>query len=227
MSNSTILNRLGLRGLIHLRGNAGSGKTLFAVALASDISKYSRVEWINADGKKSFLNQLKKNVLAHNGHPENVIVTLTKGYKELVDEIHSLVDRISGTNLIVIDPITRVLDMARNNPTLWGREIVEDILPTLVGIIEQFNVHIVISSECRLMDDSVNQAVHYSTITKWVDHDLHITRDPTGAFSHVLTTINDHEKETALLRLNDEGILDVIPKLLSSELSEGVSCDVW
>lgn len=222
MSESTILNILGLDGLIHLWGNAGSGKTMFAVSLASEVSKYSRVEWINADGKKSFVNQLKKNVLAQSGHLENIIVTFTKGHHELIHEIHSLAERLDDIALVVIDPITRVLDMARNDPILWGREIVEDVLPTLVGIIEKYNVDIVITSECRLLEESMNQAVHYNTIAKWVNHDLHITRDPTGLFSHVLSSKGDSEQETAILRMNDTGILNVLPTILSSTLEGGV-----
>ena len=223
MSNGNPLTPLGFHGLIHLWGIAGSGKTLFAVAIASEISKFSNVEWINADGKKSFVNQLKKNVVSQNGKPENIVVTLIQDSRALVDEIHSLSERIHGTALIVIDPITRVLDMARKNPILWGQEIVEDVLPTLAGIVERFGVDIIITSECRLMNDSVNHAVHHETITKWVDHDLHIQRDPTGLFSHVLISSLDKEKETAVLRITEDGIVNVIPRAFPSELTEGIS----
>lgn len=222
-SNKTILTSLGLHGLIHLWGIGGSGKTLFAIALASDVCKYSRVEWINTDGKKSFVYQLKKNLIAHEGHPENILVTLTTSSNELINEIHSLAERLHDIGLIVIDPITRVLDMARNDPTLWGREIVEDILPTLAGLIEKYNVDIVVTSECRLMEDSVNEAVYHNTITKWVDHDLHIIRDPTGLFSSIFVVNDDYEREAAILRVSDSGTLDVVPKLSSIRVFESVS----
>lgn len=223
MFNGNPLNPLGLSGLIHLWGIGGAGKTLFAVAIASEISKYSKVEWINADGKKSFVTQLKKNVVSQNGKPENIVITLIQDSKALVDEIHSLSKRINDARLIVIDPITRVLDMARKNPILWGQEIVEDVLPVLAGIVERFNIDIIITSECRLMNGSVNHAVHHETITKWVDHDLHIDRDPTGLFSHVLISSPDIEKETAILRITEDGVLDVIPRVFPSELTEGIS----
>ncbi len=223
VSNSNPLTPLGLNGLIHFWGAAGSGKTLFAVAIASEISKYSKVEWINADGKKSFVTQLKKNVIAHCGHPENIVVTLTQDSKALVDEIHSLPQRLTDTGLIVIDPITRVLDMAHKDPILWGREIVEDILPTLAGIVEKFDIDIIITSECRSMDDYAIDAVHHDTIIKWANHDLHIERDQTGVFSHVLISIQSKEQETAILQISEDGILKVIPRVMPSEMMGGMS----
>lgn len=223
VSNSSTLGILGLRGFIHFWGTAGSGKTSLAVAIASSVSKHSKVEWINSDGKQSFISQLKKNVLAQKGHPTNILVTLTTGKHELVNEIHSLADRMSEVRLVVIDPITRVLDMAREDPTLWGRELVEDILPTLAGIIERFNIDIIITSECRFIEDSEYQAVHHSTISRWVDFDFHITRDRSGSFSHIQNTIESQMQETAVLRMDDSGVLNIIPKAFSCELSEGVS----
>ena len=44
VSDTPLMTSLDLGGLIHLWGAAGSGKTLLAVALASDVSKTARVE---------------------------------------------------------------------------------------------------------------------------------------------------------------------------------------
>ena len=223
VSNDVLLTSLGLSGLIHFWGTAGSGKTLIAVAIASDMSKYSKVEWINADGKKSFVTQLKKNVEVCNGHPENIVITFVQSPKALVDEIHALPDRIDETGLIIIDPITRVLDMAHRDPILWGQEIVEDILPTLAGITQQFNIDIIVTSECRSMSDLKIHAVHHETIAKWADHDLRIERDPTGLFSHILNLTPDKEQEAAIFKISEDGILSLIPRVLPSEATESVS----
>ena len=217
---SSLMASLGLRGFIHLWGSAGSGKTLLACALAGDASKHGRVEWINTDRKKSFVSYLKRNIDASGGKAENVTITMTDDQSELLELIRTLPDS-NLPSLIVIDPIARVLDLAREDPTLWGQEIVEVILPTLAGIVSSNDLDIVITSESRMLGDSGNRAVHHSTIAKWIDHDLCLNRDMTGSLTHIVRKIEDTEQETAQLRVDDTGALTIIPTVFHSRISEG------
>ena len=220
VSNISLMTSLGLRGFIHLWGSAGSGKTLLACALAGDASKYGRVEWINTDGKKSFVSYLKRNIDASGGEVENVTITMTDDQSEIIELIRTLPDS-DLPSLIVIDPITRVLDLARDDPTLWGRDIVEDVLPTLASIVSTNDLSIVITSECRMLEDSGNHAVLHNTITKWIDHDLWLNRDASGSLTHIVRKTEDTEQETAQLRVDPTGFLEIIPRFSPSRVSEG------
>lgn len=220
MFRSSLMTSLGLRGLVHLWGSAGSGKTLLACGLAGDASKHGRVEWINTDGKKSFVSYLKRNIDTSGGKVENVTITMTGDQPELLELIRTLPDS-NLPSLIVIDPITRVLDLARGDPTLWGREIVEDVLPTLAGIVSSNDLDIVITSESRMLGDSGNRAVHHNTIVKWIDHDLYLNRDLSGSLTHIVRKNEDTEQETAQLRVDDSGVLTIIPRIVHSRVSEG------
>lgn len=219
--SSTLMTSLGLGGLIHLCGTAGVGKTLLAVALATDVSKHARVEWINADGKKSFVRYLKRNIEASGGCSDNVTITMTDDQSELLELIQSF-PNTELPSLIVIDPITRALDLARDDPTLWGREIIEDVLPTLAGLVATNDLAIVITSESRMLEDSENRPVHHSTIAKWIDHDLCLNRDLSGSPTHIVRKIDDTEQETAQLKVDQTGVLEIIPSVFHSRVSEGV-----
>ena len=220
MFRSFLMTSLGLRGLVHFWGEAGSGKTLLACALAGDASKHGRVEWINTDGKKSFVSYLKRNIDVSGGKVENVTITMTDDQSELLELIRTL-PASDLPSLIVIDPITRVLDLARDDPTLWGQEIVEDVLPTLAGIVSSNDLDIVITSESRMLGDSGNRAVHHNTIAKWIDHDLCLNRDLSGSLTHIVRKNEDTEQETAQLRVDETGVLTIIPRFFHSSVSEG------
>jgi hypothetical protein len=217
----SLMTSLELGGLIHLWGAAGSGKTLLAVALASDVSKQARVEWICTDAKISFVSYLKNNVAASGGHPENVSITLVNCQSELVELIRNL-PKTNLPSLLVIDPITRVLDLGRENPTMWGRELVEDVLPTLAALVASNDLAIVITSESRMFDDSSCHAVHHSTITKWIDHDLCLNRDLSSSRTHIVRKLDDIEHETAQLVVDNSGILEIIPRIFHTQISEEV-----
>lgn len=217
---SSLMTSLGLGGLTHLWGSAGSGKTLLAVALASDVSKHATVEWINTDGKMSFVRYLKKNIAVSGGRSENVTITMTDSQSDLLELIQSLPNS-DLPSLLVIDPITRVLDLARKEPTLWGREIVEDVLPTLAGLVAANDLAIIITSESRMLEDSVNRAIHHEAISKWIDHDLCLNRDMFGTLTHIVTKIEDTELETAQLRMDQTGVLEIIPGNIRTRISEG------
>lgn len=221
VSSSSLMTSLELGGLIHFWGPAGCGKTLLAVALASDVSRYARVEWINTDRKKSFVSYLKNNIAASGGSPQNVSITMIDSQTELLELIRKLPES-DLPSLLVIDPITRALDLGRENPTLWGRELVEDVLPTLAGLTTTNDLAVIITSESRMLDDSNNHAVYHSTIAKWIDHDLCLNRELSGSRTHIVRKIEDSEQETAQLRVDHLGILEIIPRIYRTQVSEEV-----
>jgi hypothetical protein len=225
--NTPLLEALGLRGLIHFWGDAGSGKTLFAVAIACDASRYSHVEWINSDAKKSFVTHLKKNLGVSNGRIENITINLTESRSELNALIDDMPRTVSEASLVVIDPITRVLDMTREDPILWGREIIEEVLPTLSGIVSQNNVDVIIISESRMMEDSSNQAVHHKSISRWVDHDICLQRSLHGSHTQISRMTDDGLQELATMKLDSNGFIEIIPRMTILQRSRRENELVW
>jgi predicted ATP-dependent serine protease len=225
--NAPLLEALELRGLIHIWGDAGSGKTLLAVAIACDASKHSRVEWINSDAKKSFVTHLKKNISASGGRIENITINLTESRSELNALIDDLPRILNEPSVVIIDPITRVLDMAREDPVLWGREIIEEVLPTLSGIVAHKNVDIIIISESRMMEDSTNQAVHHRTISRWVDRDICLERNMHGSQTKISRLTDDGSQELAVMKVDSNGIIEIAPQLPILQRSRGEKELVW
>lgn len=220
MCKSKLMTSLNMGGLIHFWGPAGCGKTLLAVALASDVSKQARVDWINTDGKKSFVGYLKTNIASTGGRPENVTISMVDTQAELLDIIENL-PKSELPALLVIDPITRVLDLGRENPTLWGRELVEDVLPTLAGIVASNDITIIITSESRMVEESKTQPIHHKTISKWIDHDFCLSRDLSSSKTQIKRKLDDSEQETALLKVAPSGLLHVVPRIHQNPIMEG------
>ena len=205
-----LMHSMGLEGLTHIWGHAGSGKTLLAVAFAADESVNSAIEWINTDGKMSFVSHLKRNVTAHGGRMSNVTTFLTLNYAQSRDCIMNVASRVAPlTSLVVVDPVTRVIDMARLNPTLWGQQLIEEVLPTLAGVASN-GVKVVVISESRVIDGAITCPVHHESIRQWVDHDIAVRRDATGPYSTIIGT-NRAGLEIPLgkLRLLNTGIVEV------------------
>jgi hypothetical protein len=153
------------QGLIHLSGTAGSGKTLLAAAIAAKISRQHHVDWLSTDGKTGFIDHLKRN-----------------------DALRAVLDVTSrikyNTRLVVIDPITRVLDMSRSDPVLWGRSLFEEALPTLAGVADSNSLLIIITSEVR-DNDNGSQAVYHKKIKPWLVADFTLDRSFGRQTSHI------------------------------------------
>jgi hypothetical protein len=113
------------------------------------------------------------------------------------------------TSLVVVDPVTRVIDMARLNPTLWGQELIEEVLPTLAGVASN-GVKVVVISESRVIDGAIACPVHHESIRQWVDHDIAVQRDATGPHSTIIgTNRTGLEIPLGKLRLLNTGIVEV------------------
>ncbi len=167
---------LAIDGVTHLSGSAGTGKTLMAALIASLYARNSRVQWISTDGKPSFLAYLKRNMGHYGGKPSNLMVTRPSGNDEVLEVILSLPSKLAdNTGLIVIDPITRVLDMARTSPDLWGRELFEDALPTLGAMVATKGLSVLITSEMRAGEKGL-RAVYYQKIHRWASMNLYLER---------------------------------------------------
>jgi KaiC/GvpD/RAD55 family RecA-like ATPase len=209
VSEADLTETLALDGLIHLWGDAGSGKTLFACSIASEVSRYSKVEWINTDSKQSFIPFLKRSIESVGGSIQNVSVTMVNNRYEVRDRILSLTRSLpDGVSLIVIDSITRLLDMAREDSILWGRELIEEALPTLAGIVDEKGVRVIITSESRYMNETGNLAVHHRTIKKWADHDILFVRNSLEESTRIMRVIDNLEdqEQIGILRLMEDGI---------------------
>ena len=200
---------------------------MLTTALASDASKVGHVEWINANAKMSFVNQIKRNIEFYGGRMDNITVTITESHRELCSIIESLPDTVSGTSLLVIDPITRVIDMTHSDSILWGRELIEIVMPTLAGVVFQKETDIIVISESRMLEDSENHAVHHQSISRWIDHDLHLVRSPETADSQILRSSQDCTEALATMRIDDRGIAEIIPRMILTSTSKGENELVW
>ena len=160
---------------------------MFASKLAADESTYAKVEWINTDSKQSFVARLKQDIEERCGNIDNVTVTILSDRQKVKDLILNLGEDLDPeVSLVVIDSLTRVLDMSRKDPTLWGREMIEETLPSLAGLVKKRGVNIIITSEARTLDEQTTVAVHHKTISKWVDHDVHVVRSLNGVTSQII-----------------------------------------
>lgn len=207
VSRHRLIEQLGLRGLIHIWGEAGSGKTMLASKIAADESRCSKVEWINTDSKQSFVGRLKLDINDQGGNLDNVIVSIVNdrsAIRELILNMGNVVE--PGVSLVVIDPITRVLDMSRKDPNLWGREMVEVALPSLVGLVKKKNVNVIITSEARTLDEQTTVAVHHKTISKWADYELHIIKSRDGGTSQIIREDED-TVQMGLLGLQENSLV--------------------
>lgn len=199
----------GLDGLIHLSGVAGSGKTLFAVALASKATRSGKVLWINTDAKTAFVNHLKVNIDSVDGDRIAISILPIMGHKRVREAILDLPNSLDkDTGLLVVDPVTRALDMSHREDVMWGREMFEDVMPTLAGLVIARGLKVVIVSESRSFDHKP-AAVFHRSIKRWVDHDLVLSR----RYGASVTDVARYQTEGAVpfvqFTLTEEGIVKV------------------
>ncbi|TFF92822.1 hypothetical protein EU546_07075 [Candidatus Thorarchaeota archaeon] len=193
------------KGLVHVIGLAGSGKTAFASRLAVDASSNGRVEWICNDGKSSVLRYLRSTAQVCTGTHESIYVTFTREPSEAMAVIVSLSKRLNDeVSLVVIDPITRTLDLANVDSPMWGRELIEEIMPVLASLANNKGTPILLTSECRYVPDLGVIPIHHETIQKWIDREILLKR-------------SYGETETSIQELTPSGNLGTIGKLWLTE----------
>ena len=222
-SKMDLLESLDAKGLIHLWGTSGSGKTLFALQSAAIRCKASHVLWISTDLKLSFINLLKGYVDHYQGIPSNISVIVTKGSSAAYNKICNLEGELqANTSLVVIDSLTRVLDMARRNPSIWGRELIEDILPFLSGLVRSKNISVLCISECRNLGDTNPIPVFYEQIMKWANSDFHLKRQYGSFSSEIFDTINSFQ--IAEQKAGEDGFYILSPLPRKTNQGEDATC---
>lgn len=185
-------------GLTHVWGPSGSGKTLFAIAVAAPLSRKGHILWINMDGKWAFIESLRNNIALHHGERGNVSIVLAHG--QALTTIRRINEFVKPeTRLVVIDPISRVLDLSHENSIMWGRELFEEVLPILASLTMVSNISVMLINEVRMMDEETVPLFH-NLFRKFCDHEFETRRTVMG-ISDVLA---DNEKVGELL-LSDNG----------------------
>jgi len=199
----------GLDGLIHLSGVAGSGKTLFAVALASKATRSGKVLWINTDAKTAFVNHLKVNIDSVGGDRTAISILPIMGHKRVREAILDLPDSLDkNAVLLVVDPVTRALDMSHREDVMWGREMFEEVMPTLAGLVIARGLNMVIVSESRSLDHEPVAGFHRS-IKRWADHDLVLSRRYGASVTDVARYQTEGEVPFFQFTLTEKGIVAV------------------
>ena len=178
---SGLMHRLGLRGIVHVWGLSGAGKTVFASRLAAEASSHSCVHWFCTDLKTSVVTHLRRNVCVLGGVASNITVEVTRSPDEARRAVLTLCSAPpADLGLVVVDPVTRVLDMSFQDDIMWGRELFEEVLPTLAAMSRTRRVPVILTSECRYLGAEGTVPVCYAAIRRWADHDLLLRRGPAG-----------------------------------------------
>jgi hypothetical protein len=207
-----------LKGASHISGSSGSGKTVLAVWMAARATKHGQVLWVNTDGKLTFVESLRKNISAIGGMTERL--SIIKGHKQALDAVRSVSDLlVDDTCLVIIDPITRVLDLGRKNEIMWGRNLFENALPGIAGSTIPRGVSLVVTSEARQLDDET-KAIHQNSINRFMDRELNLTR-LYGSKTTTITLMNLQTMKESVcgsLEVTPEGIvrleiMDIIPEV--------------
>jgi predicted ATP-dependent serine protease len=165
-----------LNGLIHISGEPASGKTLFAIGYASEMSRKGDVLWVNTNGKMSFLTPLKRTISRRNGNAKSVRILTALGHEMIRQTLSDIpLFLTEDTILVVIDSITRVLNMGLRSEPMWGRVLFEEVLPALTAISMTHNTSILCISECRDVGGS-KRAVYQEAMNRFANQEIRITR---------------------------------------------------
>jgi len=192
--------------LFHIWGEAGSGKTLLACALATESIKDGHVSWVCTDGKRSFVKALKSNLNTVDSRMFNITMRVPTGHKEVQKTVASLPEDIHpDTSLVVVDSITRTLDMSRRDEILWGRELIEEALPSLVALTER-GVKVLLVSEVRFLGEET-LPVMYDSINRWKPVDLRLMRGPGWDSTISLRKNPDSEVPMARMTIDVSGVV--------------------
>lgn len=190
-----------LTGLIHISGEPASGKTLFAIGYASEMSVKGDVLWVNTNGKMAFITPLKRTISRRNGNPDSIRILTALGHEMVSQTISNIPSFFTeNTILVVIDSITRVLNMGVRHEPMWGRVLFEEILPTLTAISMTHNVIVLCISECRDVGGS-KRAVYKEAMNRFASQKIRITRTRKSGISIAET----ESRPLAEISLEEEG----------------------
>lgn len=190
-----------LNGLIHISGEPASGKTLFAIGYAAEASTKGEVLWVNTNGKMAFLSSLKRTISRRNGNVKSVRILTALGHKMVRQTISNIPSFLTdNTILVVIDSITRVLNMGLRVEPMWGRVLFEEILPGLTAISMTHNITILCISECRDVGGS-KRAVYEEAMNRFANHEIRVSRTRKSGIS----VAEIESKSLAKIRLEKEG----------------------
>jgi hypothetical protein len=210
---------VGSSNLLHLWGPAGSGKTLLATSLAAEASRSGIVEWINTDGKRGFIPILRTNTAAVGGIFSNIRVTFAQGPAEARTAVMQTPETThTGTRMVVVDSVTRVLDMSKVDDIMWGRELLEEALPSLAALAEK-GIVIVLTSEVRSTEVGVVPVLHDS-VGSWKPMTLRAARGP-GRHSTLFLPTPEGEEVFAVLKVNERGFVQLDYPNAAQLLGEG------
>jgi hypothetical protein len=136
---------------------------------------------------------------------------MTRNHNEVQQVILDLITFLEGSDaLIVIDPLTRVVDMARTDPTMWGQELIEEALPTLAALATG-GPCVLVTSECRSLAEGEKTPVHHQAIRRWADNEILVQREKAGSCS-TITSIDPKsgaQKQIGRLKLLETGLIEV------------------
>ncbi|MCK5238148.1 MAG: hypothetical protein KAR33_01300 [Candidatus Thorarchaeota archaeon] len=198
-------------GIIHIRGGPGTGKTVLASRIAAEVSRRGRVEWLCNDGKISFTEVLTRNIQRHGGLSSNITILQPRGHLEARIIIESLRESVShDTRLVVIDPLTRVLDMGRRSEEMWGRVLIEETLPTIAGLALETSVCFLVTSEVRMIDEA-DIPIHHEKIRQWTDLEVKLDRPRMRGMTHIHLQDNGQGPvHIGGMRITREGTVEIL-----------------
>ncbi len=181
--------------MIHVWGPPACGKTLFVSMLAAESVDRGYIHWLVLDGKTSHFARLKKMIEKRGRESSSVTVRVADNAADARKLVMESTQRMNeDTALVVVDPITRVLDMSRRDEIMWGRELFEEALPTLAGIAHARDVIVAMTSEVRESDIG-HRAVYHDILKSWTDCDLRLSRDMSSNVTHVYKAFNGADGE--------------------------------
>jgi hypothetical protein len=135
---------------------------------------------------------------------------------ELIRRLQS--EMSSETSLVVIDPITRVIDLARREPLPWGRELIEQALPTLAALAESRRVDVVVTSECRTLPDIGAVPVLSEPLRRWSDNLVFCSRPGRDLPTEILRVEDGESQRLGSLLVMDDGYCRVSLGTLTDRL---------